>query len=362
MKKRLLMIACAAALLLGLRAFAAGGTGTDPLISVSYLVNTFFPQLQSTIDRKAESELAEVRNDTLDRLNMVGSGALSGGEMAGWAYNAHYQTMDVKRGDKLTLYSGSGMMWILGRGTAEAGLVDVTTAGEPAAGAELETNHRYLNGLEQPMSVTVISDAARISVEGYYVLTRSGETVTPFIDLTQSTDWFYDAARFSYEKGLLTGTSRNVFAPYVTMNRAMLITVLYRMSGSPAVEYTGAFPDVPDGEWFSDPIEWAAKVGIVKGYDDDTCRPYTNLTRENTILMLHRFAGNNLGLDVSQRADLSGFADGDKVNSWAAEAVPWAVSVGVLSGSGENIRPTEDAIRAEVASMLKGMMTWAGMA
>lgn len=355
MKKRLLIIVCAAALLVGLRAFATGGTAGDPLISVSYLMNNFFPQLQASIDRRAESELAAVRDDALDRIDALGSGALGGEEMAGWSYSAHYKTIDVKRGDKLTLYTGSGMLWTLGRGTVEAGLVDVTTAGEPEAGSETQSNHRYLNGLEQPVSVTVISDAARLSVEGYYVLTESSETVTPFIDLTQSTDWFYDAARFSYEKGLLTGTSSEMFAPYVEMNRAMLITVLYRLSGSPAVEYTGAFPDVPDGEWFTDPIEWAASVGIVKGYDDGTCRPYTNLTRENTILMLHRFVGDNLGLDVSQRADLSGFADGDKVNEWAAEAVPWAVSVGVISGSEGSLRPTEDAIRAEVASMLQGI-------
>ena len=361
MKKRLLMLACAVALLLGLRALAAGGTATDPLISVSYLMNTFFPQLQSAIQQRTETELSTLRSDALDRVDALGSGALGGEEMAGWSYSAHYKTIDVKRGDKLTLYTGSGVLWTLGRGVTEAGLVDITTAGEPEAGAELVSNHRYLNGLEQPVSVSVISDSARISVEGYYVLTESSESVTPFIDLTKSTDWFYDAARFSYEKGLLTGTSRNVFAPHVEMNRAMLITVLYRMSGSPAVEYTGKFPDVPDGEWYTDPIEWAASVGIVKGYDDDTCRPYTNLTRENTVLMLYRFAQNNLGLDVSQRADLSGFSDGDTVNEWAAEAVPWAVSVGAISREAETLRPTEDAIRAEVASMLKGMMTWAGL-
>ena len=361
MKKRLLIIACAAALLLGLRAFAAGGTSGDPLISVSYLMNTFFPQLQTAMAQRAERESATLRNDALDRIDAMGNGKLGGEAMAGWTYNSHYKTADVKRGDTLTLYPGSGVVWMLGRGTAGGGLVDVTTASEPEAGTLLESNHRYLNGAEQPVTVTVLSDAAQLSVEGYYALTRSSEVVTPFIDLDKSTDWFYDAAQFTYEKGLLTGTSSNTFAPYVTMNRAMLITVLYRMSGSPAVEYTGRFPDVPDGQWFTDPIEWAGAVGIVKGYDDGTCRPYTNLTRENTILMLQRFAGDNLGLDVSQRADLSGFADGGKVNSWAAEAVPWAVSVGIISGNGGSLRPTEDAIRAEVASMLKGMMTWAGM-
>lgn len=362
MKKRLLLIACAVALLLGLRALAAGGTPTDPLISVSYLMNTFFPQLQTTIEKRAEGEISATRGDTLDKIDALGSGAMSGGEMAGWSYSAHYKTLDVKRGDTLTLYPGSGILWTLGRGTTQVGLVSVTTASEPAEGAELEANHRYLNGWEQPMNVTVISDAARVSVEGYYMLTRSDEVVTPFVDLTKSTDWFYDAAQFSYEKGLLTGTSSNVFAPYVTMNRAMLVTVLYRLAGSPEVEYTGKFPDVPEGEWFTAPIEWAASYGIVKGYDDDTCRPYATLTRENTLVMLYRFAGNNLGLDVSERADLSGFADSDKVNAWAADAVPWAVSAGVISGSSGSIRPTDDAIRAEVASMLKGMLTWAGMA
>ena len=174
----------------------------------------------------------------------------------------------------------------------------------------------------------------------------------------KSTDWFYDAAQFAYDRKLFNGISPHEFGPTITMNRAMLATVLYRMEGEPSVTYAAKFPDVPDGEWFSASAEWAGDVGIFRGYEDGTCRPYVPLTREVVIVMLYRYAGEHLGLDVSRKGNLSVFSDHEKVSDWAKDATEWAVGIGILTDTNAPIRPGEDATRAEVAAMLQRMILW----
>jgi len=358
MKKKVLILLCAVAVLLGVRVFAAGGTSADPLISVSYLMDTFAEKLQEAIAQRTEVKTATLRDDALDRVDALGNAELSSIGVNGWTYSGNYKVLHLKRGDTISLYMGSGLLWFLGQGSAEAGLVDITTADEPASGERLKSSHRYLNGAETPVLVTVLSDAAQLSVEGYWLLTESDERVTPFVDVVKSTDWFYDAVQFAYDRKLFNGVSPNEFAPTFTMNRAMLATVLYRMEGEPKVTYSAKFPDVPAGEWFSDPAEWAGEAGILKGYEDGTCRPYVSLTREVVIVMLYRYAGEYLGLDVSTKGNLSAFSDGETVSDWARDAVEWAVGIGILTDTKSPVRPGEDATRAEVAAMLQRMILW----
>ena len=368
MKKRLPAVLLAAILLLcGIRAFATGGSSSDPLISVSYLTNTFLPKLQSMLAGRAEEKTAGVYQAAEDRLDDLGNSYLAamGGAsgMEGWSYSGTYTEKTLKRGDTLTLSSGSGLLWLTGRGTPTAGLVDVTAGTEAAAGAALAANHRCLNGSEGSVTVTVLSDAASACVEGYWILTESGEDVTGFTDLTQSKDWFYDAVRFAVDRGLFNGLTETVFSPNSSMDRSMLATVLYRMAGQPAAVYAGAFSDVADGQWYTAGIEWAASRGVVTGYDDGTFLPAAPVTREQIALMLYRYAGTHLGLATDQRGDLSAFSDAGKVSFWAEEAVAWAAGAGIVGGFDDGtLKPGNTATRAEVATMLQRMMNWADLA
>ena len=173
----------------------------------------------------------------------------------------------------------------------------------------------------------------------------------PFTDV-EETDWYYDTVLEVYERGLMTGFTETTFAPKETMSRAMLVTALYRMAGSPETTYEESFPDVPSDQYYSVAVTWAANNGIVNGYGDGTFRPGTNVTREQLATMLYNYA-SVLGLDTSDRADLTTYQDGTSVSGYAKEPMRWAVAKGILSGTAAGkLKAKNDATRAEVAKML----------
>lgn len=173
----------------------------------------------------------------------------------------------------------------------------------------------------------------------------------PFNDV-KANDWFYDAVEYAYNNELFAGTSASKFSPNVTMTRGMLATVLYSMEGSPAVSGTSAFSDVAKGAWYYDAVRWAAKKGIVSGYDNGKFGPDDIVTREQMALILNQYAAMK-GYDVSAAGSLNGFTDKTMVSDWAEKAVQWAVGEKLLSGKGNGILdPKSGATRAEVAQIL----------
>lgn len=364
MKRRVLIgLLVAVCVLFGVQAVGAASSG-ESLISVSYLTNTFLPDLAAMFQQRANQDTKGVYDAAQARLNELGSAYLNGGEAdnGGWTVSDTAVAHTVKRGDVITVSTGSTVLWTSGAATATAGLVDATAGSEPATGTRLTAGHRYLNGAEgQAVTVTVLSDAATVLLEGRWTLTRSDESVTGFTDLVKSSDWFYDAVRYAVDRGMFNGVSPTQFAPDAVMDRAMLATVLYRLEGSPAVEYSGVFRDVPNGEWYAGSVEWAASRGIVNGMGDGRFGPNIGVTREQIALMLYRYARDHLGLDVSQAGDLSAFADGRSVSDWAGEGMRWAVGAGIISGSDTNqLMPGSSASRAQVATMLQRFQVWAG--
>ncbi|MFR6379255.1 MAG: S-layer homology domain-containing protein [Evtepia sp.] len=107
----------------------------------------------------------------------------------------------------------------------------------------------------------------------------------PFGDV-KSADWFYNDVKYVYEKGMMAGTAADVFAPNATTTRAMIVTILYRLEGSPAVTGTSAFVDVPAGQWYTDAVNWAAANQIVKGTSATTFAPNDSITREQMAAIL----------------------------------------------------------------------------
>ena len=101
----------------------------------------------------------------------------------------------------------------------------------------------------------------------------------PFTDVKEG-DWFHDAVRYVYDNGLMDGVGDGQFAPNATTNRAMVVTILYRLAGEPAVSGDAAFTDVADGLWYTDAVLWAAQKGIVNGVSETEFSPSGDLTRE----------------------------------------------------------------------------------
>jgi hypothetical protein len=115
----------------------------------------------------------------------------------------------------------------------------------------------------------------------------AGGYQNPYADVAD-TDWFAGAAQFVTENGLMYGTSADTFAPNETTTRAMLLTTLYRLAGQPAVTGKNPFPDVSDGQWYTDAVIWAAEFGLLNGYPDGTCGWDDPVTREQAVTLLYR--------------------------------------------------------------------------
>lgn len=173
----------------------------------------------------------------------------------------------------------------------------------------------------------------------------------PFRDV-KTADWFYNDVKYVYEKGMMAGTAADVFAPNATTTRAMIVTILYRLEGSPAVTGTSAFVDVPAGQWYTDAVNWAAANQIVKGTSATTFAPNDSITREQMAAILYRYAQYK-GYDVTKKADLSGYSDNGQVSAYAKDALAWANAAKLINGvTNTTLAPQGNATRAQVSAIL----------
>ena len=180
----------------------------------------------------------------------------------------------------------------------------------------------------------------------------------PFGDVKPG-DWFFDDVGFVYTSGLMigTGTESPLFSPDMPMSRAMLVTVLYRLAGSPdASGLPNAFTDVPEGSWYGNAVAWAAANGITVGVGGSRFAPNDYVTREQAAAILLRYARLIGKGPAGEATGGSDFADRDKISDWALEGAMWCGMIGVIKGKpGDNgmlFDPQGNATRAELAAML----------
>lgn len=173
----------------------------------------------------------------------------------------------------------------------------------------------------------------------------------PFTDVRDS-DWFYDGVLSAYYQGLMTGTSQTTFSPSSSTTRGMVVTILYRLEGEPAVTGGSAFTDVADGQWYTDAVAWAAANGIVNGMENNTFAPNSPVTREQMAAILYRYAQFS-GYDVEAGGELPGFADLADISQYALDALVWACQNGLINGlDGNLLSPQGTATRAQTATIL----------
>lgn len=365
MKKRLIVLGVTLALVLSLggMAAAAGGTSADPLISRDYLEGTFFSEISNQLTEwigqlmksgyeKAEGRLERLAAGYLSRLGAADESVLP----TGWNSTETFAAGGGERNDTVSISAGSSIVWDSGSAIADQALIDVTKGAEVRAGAILTEGHRYIS-TEQTV-ITVTSRAAYWAVEGVWHTTSDGVNLVEldFVDVPENS-WYYDAVYYVSVNNLFNGTSETTFSPMMTMQRGMLTTVLHRMAGSPEVEYSKVFSDVPNGTWYTNGTIWAGQNGVVSGTGDGTFRPGDNVARQQIAVILYNYA-NMLGENTAQRGNLTAFSDSGSVAGWAKDAVSWAVSVGILRGSEGRVMPANSASRAEVAIMLQRFQDW----
>ncbi len=179
----------------------------------------------------------------------------------------------------------------------------------------------------------------------------------PFQDVRNG-DWFYDSVIYVYGHGLMTGLNDTTFGPGEPLARAQLAVILYRLSGSPEVTYEDIFPDVPDGQWYTDAVIWAQEKGIVTGYSDSgTFKPGNNINRQEITTMMYRYAKYQ-GYSLEGGADYSSYPDAANVQEFAKDSMSWAVGNGIVTGKENPTRldPLGNTARAECATIIMRFM------
>ncbi len=160
--------------------------------------------------------------------------------------------------------------------------------------------------------------------------------------------WYADAVDVVSSHQLFYGTAERTFSPSGTMTRGMLVTVLYRLEDEPAGAKEASFSDVAAGTWYTDAVSWAAEEKIAQGYLD-RFSPNDNITREQLVTMLYRYA-DTIGLDTAKEASLASYSDASQVSSYAQKAMAWAVSADLIQGrSGNALAPQASITRSEVS-------------
>ena len=191
----------------------------------------------------------------------------------------------------------------------------------------------------------------QVTVTATFVQVEEPAPTEPFVDVNEG-DWFYDAVVYAYQNELMDGVGGNRFAPNSETTRAQLVTILYRLEGQPAVSGDLPFTDVEAGIWYTDAILWAAQNNIVNGVSDTEFAPGDDLTRQQLVTILYRYAESK-GYDVSASADLSGYPDAGQVQDYAQPAMAWAVAENIIQGMEDGtLKPAGNASRAQIATIL----------
>ena len=178
----------------------------------------------------------------------------------------------------------------------------------------------------------------------------------PFDDINMS-DWYYSSVKYTYQNGMISGATDTEFRPSAKITRGMIVTILWRMEGSPKVTGVKDFTDVK-GQYYYDAVRWAAKNGVVNGYGDGRFGPNANITREQLATILCNYAKYKKK-NTNVTVDTGKYKDWYKVSSFAKPATQWAIKTGVITGkeNGTKVDPLGTATRGEAAVMLYNYCT-----
>ncbi len=307
-------------------------TENEPLLSLNG-PETVLHDSEFTLTLESSAAVADGKiTIAYDANGLYFQGAEAG---AAWPQNADLSLQVNDNGN------GKLVLAFAGAVEAEAGsLVELTFQTTDVLGEvtfTLDGENSYITGhageLAASAAVEVICDA-----EG-------------FKDVN-SEAWYHDGIDYVVEQGYMEGMPGGVFAPEGKTTRAMLMQVLYRMAGAPAVEGDLPFADVASNAWFHEAILWAYQNEIAKGITETAFEPDTNVTREQIAVFFRRFA-QYCGLNVACNGDLADFRDAAAVGAYAVEAMEWAVEHGIIQGMpGNLLAPTDAATRAQIATML----------
>lgn len=194
--------------------------------------------------------------------------------------------------------------------------------------------------------------AAVILAGAVILVGATGNRAAKAFDDVADDAWYKESVTYVSEHDIMTGVGEKTFDPDGTVTRGMLVTILYRMEGSPATDATLPFQDVASGSYYEKAVIWAANAGIVSGYSESVFGPDDPVTREQTSTILCRYT-NAKGYDVSAKVSLSDYKDEGTISAYAKDAMAWAVQASLIQGMGEKtLAPRGQTTRAQMAAII----------
>lgn len=195
---------------------------------------------------------------------------------------------------------------------------------------------------------TVPAGATAVTVTPSFTM----DSGLPFTDVPAN-NFYLDYVKFVYKHGMMEGFgNKYTFNGNGNVTRAQLVLILYRLSGSPAISSYANFKDVPANAWYSQAVAWASANKIVDGRPGNVFDPGTAVTRQEFATILYRY-NSFRGLGAGNKSNLSQFTDRGYVQSYALEAMQWAVGNGIIGGTtNTTLSPNGTAIRFQAAAML----------
>ena len=182
---------------------------------------------------------------------------------------------------------------------------------------------------------------------------NSDEWKNPFKDVN-SDDWYYKDVEYGVRRGLFSGMSAEEFLPNGNITRAMFVTVLYRASGEPEVAADSGFTDVAKDAYYAKAVAWASENGIVNGIFETEFAPDSDITREQTAAIIHRYAKyKKLDVSIGESTNILSYKDYEDISDYAIAPMQYVVGAGIISGkTAETLNPKDTATRAEIAAVL----------
>ena len=203
----------------------------------------------------------------------------------------------------------------------------------------------------------VLMDYITSELKGVVTAEQYGDTQGRITQISYSdvkaTAWYNTAVNYVTLTGQMNGVG-GAFQPNTDLNRAMMVTILYRLAGSPEVTGESTFTDVPAGQWYTNAVLWAAKEGITTGTSETTFSPLTSISREQLAAFFYRFAQyTEQDVSVGEDTNILSYDDAQTISEYAIPAIQWACGSGLITGTTETtLSPKATATRAQVATIL----------
>lgn len=231
--------------------------------------------------------------------------------------------------------------------------VTVTVSGDVTIRGKLTVEGKLV--LPAHATLRMAEDAVLVGEENIVYEHCDGKTDCPsfsFPDL-DTTAWYHEYTDYVIAREMMNGYENGTFGPNRSVTRAMVITTLYRMAGSPAATASATFTDVKESDWYSDAVAWAQANGIANGVTESKFAPNQLVTREQTAAFFYRFVKIYLGQTLAAGTDLSSYQDAGQISDYAKEAMAWANAVGLMEGFGNGyLGPKHQATRVQLAKLL----------